>query len=380
MEEVSGWNASGANNSSDSERASVEPPGIAYNLEKMNVKTGQVTVLAEAFYKGGDWLEEAWFDQNRDFLMLKFYHGEAFVMSMDSLEITKMDLAFPSSWPIFLTSPSPDGESFWFENIDKKQYELYDKFGKAIATQPTEQGYVNYPTFHWSSDSRYVAYEYTFDQDYSHVISDIEMYEVAPQGIHILDENGETVRRIEVEKDSPWRIDLAGFLPGKDTVLLHYYQLDRSEGQEPTKVKSVYKAMNLLDGEQIELEKVVDFTKLNGADMFTFSFPFTESVYGLVNAIVSLEHRQVFVFDRELPTLSGGGKSSTWIFINPHYESNRPESTELYRYVGNGTYPWEQVSVPHRLREIVIYNNQWIIGVDEMHGERETEKVIYYQR
>jgi hypothetical protein len=125
------------------------------------------------------------------------------------------------------------------------------------------KGYTMYPAVQWRKDSRYIVYHYTFNDDRKNILGGEDSVIIAPQGIKFMNSMGKVVQKIETGKTSPWRIELAGWVTGKDYAVLQYYQLQlKAEENTSNKTKINYKLLNLKTGELIPLQQAKNIEQI----------------------------------------------------------------------------------------------------------------------
>jgi hypothetical protein len=214
-----------------------------YNIEKLNVYTGEKEVLFEnePDNVSPDFYMPGWLNDNRDRLFINsFSKGKAWVYDLLDRKAVLLEQRFESSWPYFAVLRSPDGERFWYHG------KLYDLYGQLIA-DPESVGNVQLNSF-WSPDSQFSARHYAYETGIEHSMDGGEGDIIGPQGLVVMDRTGKIVHQIETE-DSLDHLELAGWIPDKQIAVLQYYEIDRSQPTNDQKTKVTYKTLNLLTGE-----------------------------------------------------------------------------------------------------------------------------------
>lgn len=227
---------------------------FTYSVEKMNIISGEkeviVAALPDVSKEIGYW--RGWFSENKTTLNLIGTLGQMWTVELDSGDVMMAETMFRNDWPFFNSTPSPDGELFWYMNTSNRHYELYDKYGQLIDRIPFGTGYDAYPALLWSPDSRYASYAFTYERDGEHVIMEGEAYIFAPQEVHVYDDEGKLLYDVSTEIVDLDYVDVAGWLPDHDKALLHYYDLERENVFNETvvtKVNSSYALLDLVSGQ-----------------------------------------------------------------------------------------------------------------------------------
>ncbi|SEB93357.1 hypothetical protein [Paenibacillus sp. GP183] len=224
-----------------------------YSIDTLNVDTGKTETLFvnQPNDISQDFFTRGWLNEQRDTLVLSSYKGgQMWIFDLKHKTSRLMKGSYPNTWPQYSVHPAPDGNSFWFED------KLYDLQEKVIATIDMGKGFRMYPAVQWRKDSQYMVYHFTFNKDLKNVLGGEDGMIIAPQGIKFMNSVGKIVQKIEMDKTSSWRVELAGWVKGKDYAVLQYYQLHiKAEGNTPTKTDINYKLINLKTGELIHLQQ-----------------------------------------------------------------------------------------------------------------------------
>jgi hypothetical protein len=241
--------------------------GYYYRVEKLNILTGEATILFPEIPDAptDDHYAPGWLNDAKDTLVLNSY-GTGQLWSFDLLkgEIIRPEANFGHSWAFYLTVASPDGERFWYSDYEKNEYRLHDKTGRLLSEVAFSKGYNQYPAFLWSLDSRYAVNQDTREQSAENIINDDgEAYIIAPERIRFFNRQGQLIRTVQTDKGSGKYIEVAGWLDDADgVVLLYEYELDRSTQPEPTKINYRYRLLNLMSGVTHVLQIEPDLTRL----------------------------------------------------------------------------------------------------------------------
>lgn len=220
-----------------------------YSVVKMNIISGEkeiiVAELPDVSKEIGYW--RGWFSENKKTLNIIGSLGEMWVVDLGNGEVKLAETVFRNDWPFFNSTPSPNGEMFWYMNTSNRHYELYDKYGQFIDHFPFGTGYDAYPALQWSPTSRYATYAFTYERDGKHVIMEGEAYIIAPQEVRVYDDVGKLLYELSTEHMDKDYVEVAGWLPEHDKALLHYYNLERENVFNETAVTKVNSSYALLD-------------------------------------------------------------------------------------------------------------------------------------
>jgi hypothetical protein len=226
---------------------------INYSIDTLNVDTGKTETLFvnQPSDISQDFFTRGWLNEQHDKLVLSSYKGgQMWIFDLKHKTSRLMKGSYPNTWPNFSVHPAPNGNFFWFED------KLYDLQEKVIAKIDKGSGFTMYPAVQWRKDSQYMVYHYTLNEDLKNVLGGENTMVIAPQGIKFMNAMGNVLQEIEMNRTSPWRVELAGWVTGKDYAVLQYYQLNlKAEGNTPTKTDLNYKLINLKTGDLIPLQQ-----------------------------------------------------------------------------------------------------------------------------
>jgi len=245
--------------------------GYFYRVEKLNIITGETTVLFPEIPDVvlTDHFAPGWLNEDKNTLVLNGYgSGRLWSFDLINREINIPKSSFSHSWPIYLTVHSPDGERFWYTDYERDEYRLHDKIGNLLSKTSFGLGLHEYPAFQWSPDSRYSVNQDTLDQDMEQILNDDgEVDIIAPQRLRFYDRQGKWLHTVQISQGSGKSIEVAGWLDDSNgAVLLHEYELDRIlASEEPAKVNSSYRLLSLKSGKMQDLIIEPDLTKLKDA-------------------------------------------------------------------------------------------------------------------
>ncbi|RKP54978.1 hypothetical protein D7Z26_06995 [Cohnella endophytica] len=238
-----------------------------YRIDKLNLKSGAKETLVAGFPSAPNeqgFFARNWFSPKENRIVFNQYsEGTMETFDMKTRKVNAFHKKYPHSWPLYMTIPSPDGSLFWYQGSD---FRLMDLNEKVVAKVPYPEGMIDYPVWIWSDDSNYSAIHYTFDQDRKHVIDSEEIENIAPQGVRIFDRRGKEVANLKAEPKKDEYVEIAGWLPESNGVLLRYFHLYREEARKenfPIMDSSVtYKLYHLNERKLTSLENVDSFEKL----------------------------------------------------------------------------------------------------------------------
>jgi hypothetical protein len=172
------------------------------------------------------------------------------------------------------------------------------------------KGFSMYPAVQWRKDSQYMAYSYTFNQDLINVLGGEDGMIIAPQGIKFMDSMGKVVQKIEMGKTSPWRVEVAGWVTGKDYAVLQYYQLQLKAGENtPSKINLNYKLFNLKTGDLTPLQEAKNIKQIAQP-------AWLESAQPLL-ITVDLIHNRFWSFDQsEVQLVNTASDKPMWVHFD----------------------------------------------------------------
>ncbi|RAV21499.1 hypothetical protein DQG23_09500 [Paenibacillus contaminans] len=225
-----------------------EMENTSYNVEKLNINTGEKKVLYERnpAHISPDFYAPGWLNSRKDTLILPaFSKGTVDVFKLNQTVVSLLKKRFTSTWPMYSISRSPDGERFWHEG------KLYDLGGQLLA-DPLPKGSFRLGV-NWSPDGRFSAHSYAFEDGDEHRMAGGESDIVAPQGLVISDQSGRTIQRFET-KGTHTHVEIAGWIPERETAIVHYYGIDKNKPIDEQKADNRYKALQLRTGNLSALE------------------------------------------------------------------------------------------------------------------------------
>ncbi|BBI34938.1 hypothetical protein [Cohnella abietis] len=262
-----------------------------FNIEALNLRTSEIETLvvgAPTITNEIDSFALNWYSSLSKKLVFNKYHdGDIEVINLKTLSLEKFRNKYKHSWPTFKTAPSPDGSMFWYEN---KKLELIDLQENIIAQVPYPKGMINYPIWEWSKDSQYSALYYTSDNNPKHIMSSEEMIIIAPQGIRLFNKEGKEVASLKSDAKKDEYVDIAGWLPEYNSVLLRYFHLDRENGQKQdfAIADSAFKLYDIKQRRFFQLKTVQEPTDNTSPVL-------VESAIGSINGfLLDLNKRQIW--------------------------------------------------------------------------------------
>jgi hypothetical protein len=335
---------------------------LLFHVASLDVADGSTEVLFPSFWSipnpdgSNEFISQGWMTENRDHLVLNsFSEGKTWVFNTRETSMSLLASRFPNAWPISLVYPSLNGESFWHESLEGN-IRLYDLTGQLEKTIRFDHGFIQYPRITWSPDSRYAVYQYTFDKDYREHITesgDIDIYNT--QGIQILDLNGVAVQKFEVEPNSKWKVKMMGWL--QDKVLLHFYQVERKEGEAPQKVASTYKLGDIESGQLVELNKATSFSMIKKPSLLEPSIQdFDRSLWV---QFVDIEHQLYWELPESMQLVTDATNKKIYLKHN-NYEK---EEYILYQF-DPFTNQFNSLIDLRNPYQHYIYQDQWLIEDD----------------
>jgi hypothetical protein len=215
-----------------------------YNIEKMNVYTGEKEVLFEnqPDNVSPDFYMPGWLNEKKDKLVINsFKGGITWVFDLLNHKVVKLEEKFENTWPQFALFPSQDRNLFWYHGA------LYDLQGQQIY-KPKPLGKIELG-LSWSPDSDYTVRHFANDDKQEDFLSGGENDILSPQSLTIHDRTGKIVQQVKTNSPKV-HLELVGWMPEKQTAVIQYYEIDRSRPMDEQKTNVKYKVMNLLTGVQ----------------------------------------------------------------------------------------------------------------------------------
>jgi hypothetical protein len=343
-----------------------ETKQVFYTIEALNVLTGQKEILFDHQPQNvqPDFYAQQWLNRKGDLLVVQSYkNGTIWVYDLKSKTVRTLKEKYPNRWPTLSVFPSPDGELFWY---DGKLFNLQEK---KLANMEKGNQLTQYPPFQWRQDSVYSIYHYTFDDNSNNIIGGEETTIIAPQGFKVINRQGEIVRKIEVEKGSPWRLELEGWILGEELAIIHYYQLERkSENNSPNIIKSQYKVLDMKTGVVTPLQPT---SSIEAIDQ-----PFWLQSSGLSNPsqqkLIAFDsnHNLYWSFEKQVEPLNVKSFSRYWSFekqLNDKSSSrywvqydNSNGTVSLFHYASQ-THKLRQIFLNKAQNPVMVIGDRWVI-------------------
>ncbi|MEB3103517.1 hypothetical protein [Ferviditalea candida] len=244
----------------------------SYNIEKMNIYTGEKTVLftRQPENPSPDFFTPGWLTNSKEKLVLPtFSQGKLHVFDLKQQSFLTAENRFPSSWPMYSIFRSPDGERFWHGG------KLYDLQGRLLS-ELKETGNHRL-AIHWSPDNQFSAQHYAFEDGDEHRMSGGESDILGPQGLVFIDRSGKISQRFETEGDI--HVELVGWIPKKQTAIIQYYQIDKKKPINEQRINATYKAVNVVSGQTrtltaVFMEKLNNFERAETWSPYSSSFDY----------------------------------------------------------------------------------------------------------
>ncbi|TVX98023.1 hypothetical protein [Cohnella terricola] len=337
-----------------------KPTGLTYSIEALDPESGERAILAEGVPSAlgeQDFFARNWFSPSIGRIAFnKYFDGSFETVDLTSGQVKRFQGKYKHDWPFYMTIPSPDGTQFWYVDTSKQEFRLLDLDENLVAKVRYPVGLINYPAWIWSEDSRYTALYYTFDKDRKHVIDSEEIDNIAPQGVRIYGRNGKEIANVKSNPKKDEYVEIAGWLPESDSVLLRYFHLDRETGRkENFTVKDYfYKIYDLKKKTYIPLNTVEDIAELRHPEMIasaTAPWP---------NLVADLKAGQIWEASRELPIIEYPIVSSDSVLYIVRYLEEESE-TEIARFMENSGL-WEKATIPYPLDSPRLLGERWLIG------------------
>ncbi|MFD0961143.1 hypothetical protein [Paenibacillus chungangensis] len=248
-----------------------EGNGYYYEVKKLNIETGETETIVPMIpdVPHDDFFSRGWLNEKKDKLIL-ITHGTGLMWSIDLANgnAKRTEHRFKQPWPFFMTTPSADGDAFWYYNYETSVYTLHDSDGNLLAERPPIEGYDTYPAFMWSPDSRYAAFHHTKDRDSSKPIQDVgEWQVVAMDRIIFMDKFGNEVATVEAVPGT--NVEAVGWLEGNGHLVLirqYEWELEDDEGNSGIGAKgnSQFYLFNIESGHRTKLRMVEGVPRARG--------------------------------------------------------------------------------------------------------------------
>jgi len=337
-----------------------DPAGLTYSIEALDTESGERATLAEGVpgYLGEqDFFANNWFIPSTGRIAFnKYSDGNFETVDLTSGKVKRFNGIYKHAWPFFMTIPSPDGTLFWYQDLAKREFSLLDLDENLVAKVRYPEGMLNYPAWIWSVDSRYTALYYTFDNDRKHVKNSEEIDNIAPQGIRIFGRNGKEIANLKSNPKQDEYVEIAGWMPESDSVLLRYFHLDREPGRKENfaVLDSFYKIYDLKKKTYISLNTVQDITDLRHPEIIV------SAAAPWPNLITDLKAGQIWEAFRGSPKSEYPIASPAGV---PYLVRNLVEGkmTEIDRF-NEISGLWDKVTIPYPLDSPRLFGERWLIG------------------
>jgi hypothetical protein len=318
-----------------------------YSIDTLNIETGRMETLFanQPNDISQDFFTRGWLNEQHDTLVLSSYKGgQMWVFDLIHKTSRLLKGSYSNTWPLQAVQPAPNGNYFWFED------KLYDLYGKVIAKIDRGKGLTMHPAVQWRKDSQYMIFPYTLNEDSENILGGEDgIIIIAPQGIKLMNSVGKVVQKIEMSKISPWRVELIGWITGKDYAVLQYYQLQINAESPPIPTKLSYKLLNLVTGELTNLQQEKNIDQIVQRSWLldsTQQQPFA----------VDLIHGRYWMFEQPITQLiSSSANNPIWAHID--YETL---VASLYQYSDKNQQMNKQLVEKTQIIEL-LSANKWII-------------------
>ncbi|WP_336774556.1 TolB family protein [Paenibacillus sp. MMO-58] len=236
---------------------------IQYDVVALDLSNGRMkTITANAvpdvspsFYARG------WMNHSGHLYLNSYSDGRLWSVDVLTGEVQSIGGQFKNEWPLYLVTPSPDGNLFWHEQTDS--FRLYDRNGKELKVIPPTIGYHSYPAFEWSPDSRFAALSFTLSDSHDNVLGGDEAYIIAPEAIAFYDEKGDLTWDVQAKpKEGLNHVDWNGWLADGEEGVLSWYRLNRAAEGAPRKADLSYALANVATGKITKLTQAKQLEEL----------------------------------------------------------------------------------------------------------------------
>ncbi|ACT00027.1 hypothetical protein [Paenibacillus sp. JDR-2] len=237
--------------------------GIQYDVVALDLYNGRLkTIAANAVPDvSPSFFAKGWMNKSGQLYLNSYSDGRLWSVDVLTGKIQSIEGQFKHEWPLYLVTPSPDGNLFWHEQTDS--FRLYDRNGKELKVIPPTLGYHSYPAFEWSPDSRFAALSFTLSDSHDNVLGGEEAYIIAPEAIAFYDERGDLTWDVQAKpKEGLTHVDWNGWLADGDEGVLSWYRLNRTAEGAPRKADSSYGLANVATGKITKLTQAKQLEEL----------------------------------------------------------------------------------------------------------------------
>ncbi len=328
-----------------------------YRIDTLDLSTSKIeTIIMGAPSVSGeqDRFARNWFSPELKRLVFNKYHeGSLEVIDLKERSLKKFHNKYQHPWPFFMTVPSPDGTIFWHEG---HTFQLIDLEENVLASVPYPAGMIDYPTWIWSEDSRYSAFYYTFDDNRKHVIDSVEIDNIAPQGIRIFSREGKEVANVKSDPRTDEYVEIAGWLPERNSVLLRYFHLDRKPGRNENFpiLNSTYKLYDLGKRTFTGLKTVKEVSELDEPHLIASAIPYMH------HFMADLGSKFIWEAPYQSPLQDYPIVSPSDVLYIIRNDEEKAQA-EIARF-DKANHSWEKRTLPFNLHSPRFVGENWLMG------------------
>ncbi|REK75611.1 hypothetical protein [Paenibacillus paeoniae] len=308
------------------------PHRYRYQIMKLDILTGEKSTIVADVRELADLEGYAnnWMNESSDTLVFNsFNKGMLGKVNLNTGEWTSLAEGIRHSWPFYMTSIAPDGESFWHTSLDYRQFRLYSKEGQFFKALPFGDN-AQARLVLWSPRGQFAYLNYTSENNEIVEQQDhTEFMEIATEQIFVYDRNGQERGVLSSHKDKRY-IELLGWASyEQETAIVHTYSWESFEGvvdqyeELGRKIRSEFQMYDpeLAVYQKLKLVKDVNLLKQP-------------------RAVLQHHYGTLYAVDRELGLIAEVSSNGTWV------DSGNPE--ELVYVVNDGSSGEEQTYVLHK--------------------------------
>ncbi|MGO4109288.1 TolB family protein [Paenibacillus sp. YAF4_2] len=224
---------------------------VQYDVISLNVHTGKIkTIAADAVPDvSPSFFAKGWMNQTGQLYLNSYSDGRLWSVDTGNGEVRSIKGEFNHEWPLYLLTPSPNGDLLWHEEKDD-HFSMYGQDGKLLKVIPHTLGYHSYPAFEWSPDSRYSALAFTLSDNPDNILGGEDAYIIAPEMVAIYNQNGDFKWEVQAKpKEGLTNVDWNGWLSEEGEGVISWYRLDHTEeGAAPRKTDLQYALADVAAG------------------------------------------------------------------------------------------------------------------------------------
>jgi hypothetical protein len=207
----------------------------SYSVEKLDITTGEKTVIVPAIREldsisQEEYFAPGWMTASGESLVLNSYsEGKLWVIDIADGEVRQLPKQTKHSWPFFLTSVSPDGELIWHLDSDNSRFVLLDLEGNERSTVPFSSEAIRGQSgwFYWSPNGKYAIFDDSSTSEQNPVIyedAEFSLKAMNKLNIYTREGNGQSIM---FDRSKGQFVEVAGWLGAEDEyAVLRFYDVE----------------------------------------------------------------------------------------------------------------------------------------------------------